>query len=133
MLSVILDLLESSSALYCSLALIGIAILFVLMRKLLRKIFRPVRQSQAQIIKMDRDNAEALRNFKSIPEQNGSGLNTSMGRSIIDDTFVTFLLTGKKQKRITLKMPSDQAGSLREGTTGRLTWQGKDVIRFENV
>lgn len=124
--------------LYGTLAVVVIVLVVFTGKKLFRKIFFPVKTERVQVALIDRDNGEAIRNLRSVPGQGqrflgGSAMGTSMGRSIIDNTYISFYRLDKNRTQLKLKLPSQQAKQFREGDIGMVTYQGEDIISFEKT
>lgn len=114
-------------------ALIVLITVFLAVYKILRRLIRPVKTARMQLALIDRDNGEAARNLRIVPGQTSHSRNISMGRSMIDNTYLTFYLIDKKNKTIKLKTPSENIQQMREGDLCTVTYQGEDLISYQKT
>lgn len=125
--------LEISGALYGTLVLIALVLLFILLKKIGRRLFRPIKTARMQLVMIDQNNGEAARNIKLVPGQTTSRLTGSMGRSIIGDTYLTFYLLDRNNKPIRLKTPSQNISQMKEGDLCSVTYQGENLISYQKT
>lgn len=122
-----------SFLLLAGLIVVGLVIIFAVIPQILKKILRPVKKEKVQIAEIDRSNGEAERNMRMVPGQNSMSLGSSMGRSVIDNTYIRLYRLEKNNKELRLKLPSQNAKLLHEGDIGYVSYQGEDLVGFERT